>query len=312
MKDNSLEIETLSNNDIHYKAKTIESDSIKMYIKDIEEIPLLTPKQEIELALKVSQGDEEARIKFIESNLKLVISIANKYIGHGLPLLDLIQEGNIGLMTALDKFDVSKGYRFSTYAIYWIRQALISAIYEKTRNIKVSKNLLIKLRKYQQIVYELEIKLNRMPTDEEVAIAMNKSLKEIMELKKYQVDTISINNKVGVAENTELQDFIQSDDISIEDMVISKTLLSEIFEKDYLTSTEKDILIQLFGLYGRNASPLRVVAEKYHMSGEWVRNIRDMALNKIRKEFGISVNKKICHYKKRKIKTVINSSSNIK
>jgi len=260
-------------------------DSIKLYFLEINKKPLLSFEQEKELAKRSSQGDLKARELFIESNLRLVVNIAKKYIGKGLPFLDLIQEGNIGLMNAINKYDVNKNFKFSTYATYWIRSAITYAIANKARNIRIPVYMQIKIRKFKQTVLYLESKLNRQPTVNEIANAMNLTLLEVKDLHNYQMDTISINSTINDENDTEIEHFISSSSKTLEDIVIEENMqlqVKEILENSNLNSREIEILMLRFGINNNNPMTLKQISNLFKISKERVRVIEEKALMKIR------------------------------
>ena len=288
-------------NNIEFKESEMDSEitlpkdepevtsSLKIYLQEINKRPLLSLEEEQELAKQISEGNEEAKNIFIESNLKLVVSVAKKYTGRGLSFLDLIQEGNIGLMTAVDKYDSSKRFKFSTYAVWWIRQSIQRAIEDKGRNIRIPSYMSREISKYKKAVSTLELKLNREPTVNEIASEMNISITETTKLKKIQIDTVSINKLVGDEEDNELEDFISSTEETLEEKVITSTMqekVRELLEKE-LTSKEADVLILRFGLNDGKPLSLREIGERLNISPEGVRKNETRALMKLRKSDSI-------------------------
>ncbi len=270
-----------------YDLSEIETtDSVKMYLMDIGKRPLLSLEQERNLAIKISEGDTQAKDLFIESNLKLVVSIARKYHNRGLPFLDLIQEGNLGLMTAVDRYDITKGYKFSTYATWWIRQAIVRAIEEKSRNVRVPSYLYRKIIEYKSAVTKLEAKLNRNPSLDEIANEMGLSIKEVSDLSKLQSDTLSINALVSDEDDTEMGDFIPSSDDSIEDITVAGTMQNNVIkllEDCNLKEREREVIILRYGLNDQNPMTLEELGKKYNVTRERVRQIESIAIMKIRK-----------------------------
>ena len=272
------------------KSSTFESsdleDSINMYLKEIGEIPILSSDEEKELAKKMISGDEKAREIFIKRNLKLVVSIAKKYQNKGLDMLDLIQEGNIGLMTAVSKFDVNKNVKFSTYATWWIRQAITRGITDKGRNIRIPVHInedLIKIRKH---TYLFEARENRKPSIAELSQEMKISESRITEALKYQNDTISTNALIGEKDDAELGDFVPSNDDPLEDVIYLKDLKEKIdvlFESAKLTDKEKDVIILRFGLDNLGCRTLEEVGKKHNVTRERIRQIEAKALRKLKK-----------------------------
>ena len=261
-------------------------DSISMYLKEIGEKKILTPEEEKELGLKIAQGDSKAKEEFIERNLKLVVSIAKKYVGRGLDLLDLIQEGNIGLMNAIDKYDVNKGFKFSTYATWWIKQSINRALADKGRNIRLPVHVYEKIRTYKKTVSDLDSKLGRQPTVNEIANAMGLSISSVVNIFKIQDDTTSINKTIGDEEDTEIEELIPSKENSPEEMAINNTLqfqVQDLFEKCNLKPKEIDILMLRYGINAKRPMTLFEVGEKYHVTRERIRQIEAKALMKIRR-----------------------------
>ena len=261
-------------------------DSISMYLKEIGEKKILTPEEEKELGLKIAQGDSKAKEEFIERNLKLVVSIAKKYVGRGLDLLDLIQEGNIGLMNAIDKYDVNKGFKFSTYATWWIKQSINRALADKGRNIRLPVHVYEKIRTYKKTVSDLDSKLGRQPTVNEIANAMGLSISSVVNIFKIQDDTTSINKTIGDEEDTEIEELIPSKENSPEETAINNTLqfqVQDLFEKCNLKPKEIDILMLRYGINAKRPMTLFEVGEKYHVTRERIRQIEAKALMKIRR-----------------------------
>ena len=281
---NSIEFE----DEIKYEADDNSDcvDLIKEYLGSIGSCPLLTPEEEKNYAIKVAGGDKEARKRLIESNLRLVVSIAKRYQNKGLALLDLIQEGNLGLMKAVDKFDVSKGTKFSTYATWWIRQAILRAIADKSRNIRLPVHTHERLRFYKRAFAELSVKLNRDPKPEEIAQEYNLTLEEIDNLARIPDETVSINVTVSEDHETELGEFIQDDGDSVEDIVINNNLhdsIMKLFDDCKLTDTQRNVLILRYGLDGESPRTLEQIGKMYKVTRERIRQIEEKTLQKIRK-----------------------------
>ena len=262
------------------------TDSVKTYLREIGRRPLLTLEEERKLAQRISKGDNYAREIFIESNLKLVVSIARRYIGRGLSFLDLIQEGNLGLMTAVDKYDVSRGLKFSTYATHWIRQAITRAIADKGRNVRVPVHMYEKIGAYKKAVTNLEARLNRQPTINEIANEMGLSIPEVTKLHKLQNDTVSMNTLIGDDEDTELENFIPASEETPEDVAIVGTMqlqVRKLLEDCNLKPREIEVLMLRFGLNDREPMTLEEVGKKFNITRERVRQIESKALMKIRR-----------------------------
>lgn len=262
------------------------TDSVKTYLREIGRRPLLSLEEERKLAQRISQSDSYARKIFIESNLKLVVSIARRYIGRGLSFLDLVQEGNLGLMTAVDKFDVNRGLKFSTYATHWIKQAITRAIADKGRNVRVPVYIYEKIGAYKKAITNLETRLNRQPTINEIANEMGLSIPEVTKLYKLQSDTVSINTLIGDDEDTELENFIPASEETTEDVAIVGTMqlqVRKLLEDCNLKSREIEVLRLRFGFNDREPMTLEEVGKKFGITRERVRQIESKALMKIRR-----------------------------
>lgn len=260
------------------------NEELKIYLDEINCIPLLSAEEEKELTTKAAQGDSAAKEKLINANLKLVVSIAKKYQGNGIPLLDLIQEGNIGLMTAIEKFDSSLGYRFSTYAYYWIKTTISRAVNQQNRSIRIPVYMVEKLSKYKKIEQELSQKYNREPTENEIAEKMDISVKEIRELKEYLSDAVSLDAPIGEDKEDSFGSFVEdssngnpADNYEKEDM--SKILLKVL---DTLPEREAGILKMRFGIGYSSPLTLEEVGKRYSLTRERVRQIESSALKKMR------------------------------
>ena len=263
-------------------------DSVKMYLQEIHK-PILTKEQEKSLALRIRNGDEKAKELFIERNLRLVIKVARKYTGHGISFLDLIQEGNLGLIKAVDKFDVTKGYKFSTYATCWIRQSIQRSLGDKSRNIRLPVHLYEKVKKYELLKKELSLKFNREPTFEELSKKMRVSIDTIYKYERLEHDTISLNMIVG-DEDSELEDFISLSTESIDNQFIEKNLkdvIENLLKNSHLTTKEIDILRLRFGLGTNDPKTLEETGKIYGVSRERIRQIQEKALKKIRRSYNV-------------------------
>ena len=263
-------------------------DSVKMYLQEIHK-PILTKEQEKSLALRIRNGDEKAKELFIERNLRLVIKVARKYTGHGISFLDLIQEGNLGLIKAVDKFDVTKGYKFSTYATCWIRQSIQRSLGDKSRNIRLPIHLYEKVKKYELLKKELSLKFNREPTFEELSKKMRVSIDTIYKYERLKHDTISLNMIVG-DEDSELEDFISLSTESIDNQFIEENLkdvIENLLKNSHLTTKEIDILKLRFGIGTNDPKTLEEAGKIYGVSRERIRQIQEKALKKIRRSYNV-------------------------
>lgn len=281
-------------NDIEIKRENFEhilndssfiNDSFKAYIHEISKIPLLTSEGEKELAKKIATGDQEAKNKFIECNLRLVVSIAKRYVNRGLPLLDLIQEGNFGLMTAIEKFDPDKDFRFSSFAFYWIRQAITRAIVNMGRNVRIPVSMCQKINLYRNTINILTERLNRKPTLEEIANEMKLPVSNIVSIYQASNPEMSINCVVGEDNDTEMLNLIPSLDDSVEDVAIRRLLrydIKKLFEKSNLTEMEINVLSLRYGLCGQKPLSLSKIGKQYDCTREWVRQVESRALLKLR------------------------------
>ena len=259
-------------------------DAVQMYLDEIGKTPLLTKAQEVYLAKRIERGDRRARAHLTRANLRLVVSIAKKYSSRGVSLLDLIQEGNIGLMRAVEKFDYRKGYKFSTYATWWIRQAVTRAIADKGRTIRVPVHMVEKINKYYRVQRTLASELNRDPTDEEVADLMEIEAEEVSRIRKVSRRSISLETPVGEDHSSELGDFIADDD-SETPHDLAKTSLLKARMREALGSLperERMVLEYRFGLTGGQPKTLEEVGERFEVTRERIRQIQLTALAKIK------------------------------
>ena len=259
-------------------------DSLKMYLSEIN-LSVLTQEEELELAKRKSEGDIEARNKLIEHNLKWVVNVAKRYIGRGLELQELIQEGNAGLIIGIDKFDYTKGYRISTYTYHWIRQSITRAIIEKTRMIRLPIHIDEKIKKYQQVTNKLEQRLNRTPTKEELARELNIKIEELNKIYIYMNDITSLNAIIDEKDNSELETFIESNEDNAEEIYVKKDLTSEIkilLKKCCLDDREIETLLLRNGFYGEKLTLSKVGEILGGLTRERIRQIESKALQKIR------------------------------
>ena len=259
-------------------------DPVRMYLREIGKIPLLTYEQEIELAKGVLAGDEEAKKKLAESNLRLVVSIAKKYVGRGMLFLDLIQEGNMGLIKAVEKFDYTKGYKFSTYATWWIRQAITRAIADQARTIRIPVHMVETINKLIRTSRHLLQQLGREPSVEEIAEEMEIPVEKVMEIQKIAQDPVSLETPIGEEDDSHLGDFIQDDDSPAPHDSAAYTLLKEQLEEvmNTLTPREAKVLKLRFGLEDGKSRTLEEVGKEFNVTRERIRQIEAKALRKLR------------------------------
>ncbi len=259
-------------------------DPVRMYLKEIGKVPLLLPDEEIEIAKRIELGDEMAKSRLIESNLRLVVSIAKKYLNRGMYVLDLIQEGNMGLIKAVDKFDYRKGYKFSTYATWWIRQAITRSIADQARTIRVPVHMVETINRMNRIQRNMLQTLGRQPTPEELAVEMNIGLDKVREILKVAQDPVSLETPIGEEEDSHLGDFIQDDDVMSPSDSTSYNLLREQLMEvlETLTDREKKVLMLRFGLIDGRAHTLEEVGRTFDVTRERIRQIEAKALRKLR------------------------------
>ena len=259
-------------------------DPVRMYLREIGKIPLLTYDEELDLAKKILTGDEEAKQKLAESNLRLVVSIAKKYVGRGMLFLDLIQEGNMGLIKAVEKFDYTKGYKFSTYATWWIRQAITRAIADQARTIRIPVHMVETINKLIRTSRHLLQKNGREPTPEEIAEEMEIPVEKVMEIQKIAQDPVSLETPIGEEDDSHLGDFIQDDDSPAPQDSAAYTMLKEQLNHvmGTLTSREAKVLRLRFGLEDGKARTLEEVGKEFNVTRERIRQIEAKALRKLR------------------------------
>ena len=260
------------------------NDNVRMYLKEIGKISLLSLEEEQELSRRVAEGDEQAKNILAESNLRLVVSIAKRYVGRGLLFLDLIQEGNIGLMKAVEKFDYDKGYKFSTYATWWIRQAITRALADQARTIRVPVHMVETINKMARIERQMTLELNREPTDEELAKKMGLSVDKIVEIRKISQDPVSLETPIGEEDDSHLGDFLADErTMSPEEFATYEILKDELREVlDTLTVREKEVLELRFGLFDGSSHTLEEVGKQFKVTRERIRQIEAKALRKLR------------------------------
>jgi len=260
------------------------NDNVRMYLKEIGKISLLTLEEEQELSKRVADGDEQAKNILAESNLRLVVSIAKRYVGRGLLFLDLIQEGNIGLMKAVEKFDYDKGYKFSTYATWWIRQAITRALADQARTIRVPVHMVETINKMARIERQMTLELNREPTDQELSKKMGLSVDKIAEIRKISQDPVSLETPIGEEDDSHLGDFLADErTMSPEEFATYEILKDELREVlDTLTVREKEVLELRFGLFDGSSHTLEEVGKQFKVTRERIRQIEAKALRKLR------------------------------
>ena len=259
-------------------------DPVRMYLKEIGKVPLLTADEEIELAKAMAEGDQEAKKKLAEANLRLVVSIAKRYVGRGMLFLDLIQEGNLGLIKAVEKFDYTKGYKFSTYATWWIRQAITRAIADQARTIRIPVHMVETINKLIRVSRQLLQELGREPTPEEIAQAMDIPVERVREILKISQEPVSLETPIGEEEDSHLGDFIQDDNVPVPADAATFTLLKEQLNEvlETLTEREQKVLILRFGLEDGRSRTLEEVGKEFNVTRERIRQIEAKALRKLR------------------------------
>ncbi|MBF8436035.1 RNA polymerase sigma factor RpoD [Halanaerobiaceae bacterium Z-7014] len=259
-------------------------DPVRMYLKEIGKVDLLTAEEEVSIAKRIEEGDETARQELIEANLRLVVSIAKKYVGRGLLFLDLIQEGNMGLMKAVEKFDYTKGYKFSTYATWWIRQAITRAIADQARTIRIPVHMVETINKLIRVSRQLLQELGREPTPEEIGEEMDLSPDKVREIMKISQEPVSLETPIGEEEDSNLGDFIEDEDAPAPAKAASYSLLKEQIDQvlDSLTDREKRVLELRFGIEDGRPRTLEEVGKEFGVTRERIRQIESKALRKLR------------------------------
>ena len=281
--DGGVDLEAILQDSTIAKELTI-NDPVRMYLKEIGKISLLSLEQENEISARIAAGDEEAKNILAESNLRLVVSIAKRYVGRGMLFLDLIQEGNIGLMKAVEKFDANKGYKFSTYATWWIRQAITRAIADQARTIRVPVHMVETINKLSRYQRQLTLELNREPTDEELAKKMNLSVDKVREVIKIAQEPVSLETPIGEEDDSHLGDFVKDErSMSPEEFTIHELLKDEISSVLLtLTEREEQVLRLRFGLDDGSCKTLEEVGQMFGVTRERIRQIEAKALRKLR------------------------------
>ena len=259
-------------------------DPVRMYLKEIGKVPLLTAEEEIELAKRMELGDQDAKKRLAEANLRLVVSIAKRYVGRGMLFLDLIQEGNLGLIKAVEKFDYRKGYKFSTYATWWIRQAITRAIADQARTIRIPVHMVETINKLIRVSRQLLQELGREPSPEEIAEEMNMPVDRVREILKISQEPVSLETPIGEEEDSHLGDFIQDDNVPVPADAAAFTLLKEQLVEvlGTLTEREQKVLRLRFGLDDGRARTLEEVGKEFNVTRERIRQIEAKALRKLR------------------------------
>ncbi len=259
-------------------------DPVRMYLKEIGKVPLLDAEEEKELARRMADGDEAAKNKLVEANLRLVVSIAKRYVGKGMFFLDLIQEGNLGLMKAVEKFDYQKGYKFSTYATWWIRQAITRAIADQARTIRIPVHMVETIHKVSRYSRQMLQELGREATADEIGEKMGMSAEKVREIMKIAQDPVSLETPIGEEEDSHLGDFIPDDDTPAPADAASATILREVIERELhtLTPREEHVIKLRFGLYDGRTRTLEEVGKEFDITRERIRQIEAKALRKLR------------------------------
>ena len=259
-------------------------DPVRMYLKEIGKVPLLTPEEEQELAKRMAEGDEDAKRRMAEANLRLVVSIAKRYVGRGMLFLDLIQEGNLGLIKAVEKFDYTKGYKFSTYATWWIRQAITRAIADQARTIRIPVHMVETINKVIRVSRQLLQELGDDPSPEEIAAVMNMPVEKVRDILKIAQEPVSLETPIGEEEDSHLGDFIPDEDASEPSEAASFSLLKEQLMEvlDTLTPREKKVLELRFGIVDGRTRTLEEVGKEFNVTRERIRQIEAKALRKLR------------------------------
>ncbi|MFV0465077.1 MAG: RNA polymerase sigma factor RpoD [Lachnospiraceae bacterium] len=280
-EDDDIEVEKI---DLSVPDGISIEDPVRMYLKEIGKVPLLNAEEEIELAKRMELGDQEAKKRLAEANLRLVVSIAKRYVGRGMLFLDLIQEGNLGLIKAVEKFDYRKGYKFSTYATWWIRQAITRAIADQARTIRIPVHMVETINKLIRVSRQLLQELGREPSPEEIAEEMNMPVDRVREILKISQEPVSLETPIGEEEDSHLGDFIQDDNVPVPAEAAAFTLLKEQLQEvlGTLTEREQKVLTLRFGLEDGRARTLEEVGKEFNVTRERIRQIEAKALRKLR------------------------------
>ncbi|MFA5160498.1 MAG: RNA polymerase sigma factor RpoD [Candidatus Omnitrophota bacterium] len=285
-KDEEVEVETKIKKvaTVQVELREIANDSIRLYLCEIGKVPLLTAKEEIDLARRIKKGDQQAKKQLAEANLRLVVSIAKKYIGRGLSFLDLIQEGNIGLFRAVEKFDADRGFKFSTYATWWIRQAITRAIADQARTIRIPVHMVETINKLTHAQRRLVQELGREPLVEELAAEMDMDVKKVRHILKISQDIVSLEAPVGTEEDSKLGDFIEDDDALSPSDATNRQLIKENIHEmlNYLSPRERKIVEMRFGLKDGVGHTLEEVGHEFGVTRERIRQIEAKVLQKLK------------------------------
>ncbi len=282
--DDDVDVEDMEDIDLSVPDGVSIDDPVRMYLKEIGKVPLLTADEEVELAKRMADGDEDAKKRLAEANLRLVVSIAKRYVGRGMQFLALIQEGNLGLIKAVEKFDYHKGFKFSTYATWWIRQAITRAIADQARTIRIPVHMVETINKLIRVSRQLLQELGREPTPEEIAEEMDMPVERVREILKISQEPVSLETPIGEEEDSHLGDFIQDDNVPVPSEAAAQTLLKEQLDEvlDTLTDREQKVLRLRFGMDDGRARTLEEVGKEFDVTRERIRQIEAKALRKLR------------------------------
>ena len=282
LKLEEMNVENLDE-DVNFDNMSLD-DPVKVYLREIGRVPLLSSEEEIQLAIRINEGDEKAKQRLTEANLRLVVSIAKKYVGRGMYFLDLIQEGNVGLIKAVDKFDYTKGFKFSTYATWWIRQAITRAIADQARTIRIPVHMVETINRLKKVQSQLLHENGFEPTEELIAEKMNLPVERIREIMRVAQEPVSMETPIGPEEDSRLMDFIKDDDALAPDEAALKTITNEDIDSvlKTLTPREEAVIRLRFGLYDGRCHTLEEVGSEFNVTRERIRQIEAKALRKLR------------------------------